>query len=131
VAVELYLGAPLFPGADNLDQIYRIFNILGEPTEESWPKGAQKFNELGFKSEHKGKGLGLGTLLKTASHGLADLIEKMLVLNPKKRISSWDMLAHDYFSDIRAIVPPETYQRYLKDLSRKNRNAHPSTIARE
>lgn len=33
VAVELYLGSPLFPGADNIDQLYKIFNILGEPTE--------------------------------------------------------------------------------------------------
>ncbi len=29
VAVELYLGAPLFPGADNVDQLYKIFNVLG------------------------------------------------------------------------------------------------------
>jgi serine/threonine protein kinase len=31
VAVELYLGAPLFPGADNIDQLHKIFNVLGEP----------------------------------------------------------------------------------------------------
>jgi serine/threonine protein kinase len=43
VVVELYLGNPLFPGADNLDQLYRIFNILGEPTDASWPAGARKF----------------------------------------------------------------------------------------
>jgi len=33
VIVELYLGNPLFPGTDNIDQLYRIFNILGAPSE--------------------------------------------------------------------------------------------------
>jgi serine/threonine protein kinase len=32
VIIELYLGSPLFPGDDNVDQLYKIFNILGEPT---------------------------------------------------------------------------------------------------
>ena len=53
VIVELYLGNPLFPGADNIDQLYRIFNILGEPEENSWPLGYKKFKEMGFKSDPK------------------------------------------------------------------------------
>lgn len=32
VIVELYLGSPLFPGANNLDQVFKIFNILGYPS---------------------------------------------------------------------------------------------------
>jgi serine/threonine protein kinase len=32
VIVELYIGVPLFPGANNLDQIFKIFSILGYPT---------------------------------------------------------------------------------------------------
>jgi cyclin-dependent kinase 5 len=30
-------GRPLFPGSDVEDQLKRIFKLLGEPTEESWP----------------------------------------------------------------------------------------------
>jgi cyclin-dependent kinase 5 len=30
-------GRPLFPGSDVEDQLKRIFKLLGEPTEETWP----------------------------------------------------------------------------------------------
>ncbi|KAF8882243.1 kinase-like domain-containing protein [Infundibulicybe gibba] len=30
-------GAPLFPGDSEIDQIFKIFRILGTPNEESWP----------------------------------------------------------------------------------------------
>lgn len=30
-------GRPLFPGSDVLDQLMKIFRVLGTPTEESWP----------------------------------------------------------------------------------------------
>jgi hypothetical protein len=53
--VELYLGNPLFPGTDNIDQLYRIFNILGEPTEASWANGFRSFREMGFKLEGRGE----------------------------------------------------------------------------
>ena len=49
VIVELYLGGPLFPGTDNVDQIYKIFNILGYPTEGNWPLGYRRAQALGIK----------------------------------------------------------------------------------
>lgn len=30
-------GRPLFPGSDILDQLMRIFRVLGTPSEETWP----------------------------------------------------------------------------------------------
>jgi cyclin-dependent kinase 5 len=30
-------GRPLFPGSDIEDQLKRIFKLLGEPNEETWP----------------------------------------------------------------------------------------------
>lgn len=30
-------GRPLFPGSDVLDQLMKIFRVLGTPTEETWP----------------------------------------------------------------------------------------------
>ncbi len=37
VFAELLLKHPLFPGEGEIDQISKIFKILGIPTEESWP----------------------------------------------------------------------------------------------
>lgn len=30
-------GAPLFPGDSEIDQIFKIFRILGTPNEDTWP----------------------------------------------------------------------------------------------
>lgn len=30
-------GRPLFPGSDVLDQLMKIFRVLGTPTEATWP----------------------------------------------------------------------------------------------
>ncbi len=34
---ELLTGRPLFPGENELDQLQKIFRILGTPTDEIWP----------------------------------------------------------------------------------------------
>lgn len=34
---ELASLNPLFPGKNDVDQIYKVLQVLGSPTEESWP----------------------------------------------------------------------------------------------
>ena len=117
VAVELYLGAPLFPGADNIDQLHKIFNVLGEPREEDWSLGYRKCLELGLRVGDKKYQipLGLGSVLKPGSESFLNLMSQMLALNPSKRISSRDMIHHSYFKDVKLIVPPHIFKRFEKD----------------
>ena len=49
---ELYLLRPLFPGSSEIDQLDRIFKILGTPKRDQWREGYKlaekrdiKFNE--------------------------------------------------------------------------------------
>jgi hypothetical protein len=51
--VELYLGNPLFPGANNIDQISKILNMLGDPTINSWRKGYEQFANMNLRFEVK------------------------------------------------------------------------------
>ena len=37
ILAELLLRAPFLPGESDLDQLSRIFQTLGTPTEEDWP----------------------------------------------------------------------------------------------
>jgi hypothetical protein len=76
VIVELYLGSPLFPGANNLDQIIKIFNILGCPTEQNWPRGYQKMMELGIKPHiiQRNKDVNLRSILNQCDYRLVDII---------------------------------------------------------
>lgn len=57
VMAEMYLGHPLFPGTSELDQVDKIFQILGTPRRDQWREGyklAEKreitFNEFPKKN---------------------------------------------------------------------------------
>ena len=34
--------APLFPGNNDIDQIFKVFQVLGTPTTESWPVSGER-----------------------------------------------------------------------------------------
>lgn len=123
VIVELYLGNPLFPGSNNLDQIYKIFNILGYPSQGSWSKGSMKMHELGIKpNDNRGMDIDLKGILNPCDPLLVDILEKMLVLNPHKRITCEQIVRHKCFKNIHMIIPPSVYKRYEKDYLRSKNN---------
>lgn len=37
ILAELLLRVPFLPGESDLDQLSRIFQVFGTPTEETWP----------------------------------------------------------------------------------------------
>ena len=45
ILAELYLRKPLFPGQFEIDQLGKIFGILGTPTEAEWPKDSSVMRE--------------------------------------------------------------------------------------
>lgn len=42
VIAELLSFAPLFPGSNDIDQIFKVFQVLGTPTSENWPVSLKK-----------------------------------------------------------------------------------------
>lgn len=39
IMAELYTMKPLFPGSSEQDQIFKICQVLGNPTKMNWPNG--------------------------------------------------------------------------------------------
>lgn len=37
IFAELVLREPLFTGKNEMDQLDKIFSVIGNPTEETWP----------------------------------------------------------------------------------------------
>ena len=48
-------GKPLFPGQGEIDQINKIFSVLGSPTEDKWPGAAQlpNFGRISYRVPSK------------------------------------------------------------------------------
>ncbi|CAN0346325.1 unnamed protein product, partial [Ectocarpus sp. 12 AP-2014] len=88
---ELLLGKPLMPGKTDLDQVHKIFKLLGAPNERIWPSlldlpnvRSGKIDVLGVSHRYNT----LGALLPHIRKEGVDLLNEMLTYDPDKRLSA-------------------------------------------
>jgi len=100
IFAEMVTKRPLFAGDSELDQLYRIFRILGTPNEETWP-GVTKLRD--YKSTFPNWP---SNPIQTVVSGLTldalglDLLNRMLRYDPNSRITAKAALAHPFFREI-------------------------------
>lgn len=96
IFAELHERKPLFVGDSEIDQIFKIFQFHGTPTEKTWPGVSQipdfkptfpRFRAVDFKSH-----------FKNMNPEAIDLLMKFIQLDPTKRISALEAIKHPYFS---------------------------------
>eukprot|EP00850_Spirogloea_muscicola_P015906 SM000125S26111 [mRNA] locus=s125:288777:290905:- [translate_table: standard] len=98
IFAEMINQAPLFPGDSEIDELFKIFRLLGTPTEETWP-GVTQLPD--FKSAFpKWPAKDLVTVVPTLDPVGLDLLKQMLFLEPSRRITARDALEHEYFRDL-------------------------------
>ncbi|KAK9768099.1 cyclin-dependent kinase 5 [Basidiobolus ranarum] len=98
IFAEMASGRPLFPGTSINDQLMRIFKVQGTPTEEMWPGVSQLPDyKKDFPVYQK---VALETLIPKLDPLGIDLINKLLELQPEKRISAENALQHAYFDGL-------------------------------
>lgn len=80
------------------------FSIMGSPDEDTWPGVTElRFYKDSSFQNHLELGLSKKVLIRGSGF---DLLQKMLIYNPDKRISAKQMLKHPYFSGF------DPYKRY-------------------
>ncbi|KAI0641645.1 Pkinase-domain-containing protein [Trametes meyenii] len=90
-------GHPLFPGDSEIDQIFKIFRVLGTPNEEIWP-GVHQLPDYKPSFPHWSP-QDLHDHVTTLDAEGIDLLKLMLTYDTAKRISAKRTLQHPYFSD--------------------------------
>ncbi|VVA97097.1 unnamed protein product [Arabis nemorensis] len=96
IFAELLNGKPILPGKTESDQLTKIYELCGSPDENNWP-GVSKmpwYNQM--KSSRTLKRRVREIYPHFDRHAL-DLLDKMLALDPSKRISAKDALDAEYF----------------------------------
>ncbi len=101
IMAEMLLGKPLFAGDSEIGQIFKIFQIMGTPNEESWT-GVSKLPD--FKPTFpQWKPLVFSSIIPNLDQDGIDLLSKLLTMDPYQRISVREALEHVslfYFSTI-------------------------------
>ncbi|XP_023234909.1 cyclin-dependent kinase 1-like [Centruroides sculpturatus] len=95
---EMANKRPLFHGDSEIDQLFRIFRTLSTPTEDIWPGVSQMPDYKPIFPRWK-QNILLTYVPQLDTSGI-DLLQKMLVYNPTKRISAQAALTHSYFDDL-------------------------------
>lgn len=103
IFAELYRRKPLFGGQSDGDQLTKIFEVLGSPSEEEWPPEVS----ISWRSfQHCGEGKKLASLVPQMEPAAIELLEEMLRFVPSRRITARAALKHEYLRDVVEYVEP-------------------------
>jgi serine/threonine protein kinase len=98
ILVEMVTKRPLFPGDCEIDEVYKIFRLLGTPNEEQWPgcTALQDWNPA-FPQWPR---LSLRTVAPTLDEVGLNLLEQTMYYDPKARISARGCMDHPWFNNV-------------------------------
>jgi len=129
MAVEIATLKPLFPGGNEVDQVWRVCEIMGSPGNwynkagnrvggGEWKEGTRLAGKLGF-SFPKMAPHSMDTILQAPQWpaSLSQFVTWCLMWDPKARPTSTQALAHEYFVD--AVDPLRPKSSTSKILGRK------------
>ncbi|KAJ2900857.1 MAPK protein hog1 [Coemansia aciculifera] len=96
ILAEMFEGTPLFPGKDHVHQFSIITELLGTPPDDVIQTIGSE-NTLRFvQSLPRREPVSFKTRFPDIEPLAVDLLEKMLVFDPRKRITATEALAHPY-----------------------------------
>jgi cyclin-dependent kinase 12/13/ribosomal RNA-processing protein 12 len=96
IFAELLNGKPILPGKNEPDQLTKIFELCGTPDEINWP-GATKMPWYNNLKPPRPVKRHVKDAFKHFDHYALELLERMLTLDPAKRVSAKEALDAEYF----------------------------------
>mmetsp|Transcript_20437 Transcript_20437/g.48339 ORF Transcript_20437/g.48339 Transcript_20437/m.48339 type:complete len:354 (-) Transcript_20437:82-1143(-) len=108
IFAQLLSRAPLFPGDNDINQLFRVVAVLGTPTESVWPGVSElpDFMKIAFPETSP---VPLSQVCRDASPAAIALLEKFIVYAPLERLGAVEAARHPFFST----DPPPSLPREL------------------
>lgn len=138
---EMLVGKPIFPGTSTLNQLDRILELTGKPTQSDVDSIQSNLASTMLDSLPPTRKKGFHDFFPSASEDALDLVRKLLQFNPSKRLSVEQALQHRYvrqfhnpddepncphhirisIDDNRKFTIREYRERIYSDISRKKK----------
>ncbi|PKA60292.1 Cyclin-dependent kinase B1-1 [Apostasia shenzhenica] len=97
IFAEMVRGYPFFHGDTELMQLILIFRVLGTPNEETWHGVSELEGWHEYPQWNPGN---MDAFFPSLDPTGIDLLSKMLVCDPAKRVSAKEALNHPYFDNL-------------------------------
>uniref|UniRef100_M4DM70 cyclin-dependent kinase n=1 Tax=Brassica campestris TaxID=3711 RepID=M4DM70_BRACM len=104
ILAELLSLRPLFPGASEADEIYKICSVIGSPTEETWLEGLNLASVINYQFPLL-PGVHLSSLMPYASAEAVNLVERLCSWDPCDRPTAAEALQHPFFQSCYYVPP--------------------------
>eukprot|EP00607_Mallomonas_marina_P009976 CAMPEP_0182420872 /NCGR_PEP_ID=MMETSP1167-20130531/5961_1 /TAXON_ID=2988 /ORGANISM="Mallomonas Sp, Strain CCMP3275" /LENGTH=365 /DNA_ID=CAMNT_0024597393 /DNA_START=149 /DNA_END=1246 /DNA_ORIENTATION=- len=103
ILAEMCNMKPLLPGDSEIDQLHRIFRMLGTPTEKEWPS----LYEMPYwrNSFPEWTPISWSTLVPSLSFLGLDFISRIMLYNSSERLCATRALVHPFVKDCRYVRP--------------------------
>jgi len=88
ILAELLLGKPVFPGTSTLNQLDRVMEVTGRPSQEDVDSINSPSAQTMLESLPPTKAKKLRDMFPTASEEALDLLKNLLQFNPNKRLTA-------------------------------------------
>ncbi|XP_077060669.1 cyclin-dependent kinase 4 [Siphateles boraxobius] len=95
IFAEMFRRTPLFCGDSEVDQLGKIFAVIGLPSEEEWPNDVT-LSRQSFSPQNPQP---ITECVPEISEKGAELLLEMLTFDPLKRISALNALDHPFFTE--------------------------------
>ncbi|GLI63570.1 hypothetical protein VaNZ11_006567 [Volvox africanus] len=110
---ELLLGKPIFPGTSTMNQLDRIVEFCGRPAPADVEAIDSPFATTMMDSCTVTTSRRLADIFPNASPEAADLLRKLLVFNPHKRLTAEQALRHPYVAQFHNMADEPVCNRII------------------
>jgi len=111
---ELLGGKPMFPGTSTMNQLDRIIEITGRPSQEDIEAIDSPFAATMLESLPRTQPTRLAEMYPHASEDALDLLKQLLQFNPHKRINTQGALNHPYVAAFHNPEEEITCEKVIK-----------------
>lgn len=121
IFAELIQRDPLFPGRGEIDQLNKIFTLLGKPNDDTWPG----FSKLPNARSINPVGPTFSALRQKFKHLTSEghyLMSALLCYDPERRVSAEEAGKHQYFLEQPLPKHPDLFPSFPSVASGERRH---------